>query len=71
MVRDLIDVVEFLAGGLEDDLQSFDFAEPSLTGAKEFAAIRSYVATAAKHGITMFDALNRLTNQHPWHPATT
>ena len=43
----------------------------TMKGAKEFAAIRSYTATAAKHGITMFDALNRLTNQDPWHPATT
>ena len=29
MVGDLIDVVEFLSGGLEADLQSFEFAEPS------------------------------------------
>lgn len=43
----------------------------TMKGAKDFAAIRSYTATAAKHGITMFDALNRLTSQEPWHPATT
>jgi len=43
----------------------------TMKGAKEFAAIRSYIATAAKHGITMFDALNRLTSQDPWYPATT
>ena len=30
MVGDLIDLVEFLAGALEADLQSVDFAEPSL-----------------------------------------
>jgi transposase/BMFP domain-containing protein YqiC len=43
----------------------------TMKGAKEFAAIRSYTATAAKHGITMFDALNRLTSHNPWYPATT
>lgn len=43
----------------------------TMKGAKDFAAIRSYIATAAKHGITMFDALNRLTSQVPWYPATT
>ena len=30
MAGDLIDLVEFLAGALEADLQSVDFAEPSL-----------------------------------------
>ena len=30
-----------------------------------FAGIRSYTATAAKHGLTMFDALTRLTKR-PW-----
>ena len=43
----------------------------TMTGARDFATIRSYTATAAKHGITMFDALNRLTSQDPWYPATT
>jgi transposase len=43
----------------------------TMKGAKEFAAIRSYTATTAKHDITMLDALNRLTNHDPWHPATT
>ena len=43
----------------------------TLKGAKDFAAIRSYTATAAKHGITMFDALKHLTSQDPWYPATT
>jgi len=43
----------------------------TMTGARDFATIRSYTATAAKHGITMFDALNRLTSQEPWYPATT
>lgn len=43
----------------------------TMKGAKEFAAIRSYTATAAKQGITMFDALNRLANQDPWCPAAT
>ena len=36
-----------------------------MKGAKDSAAIRSYTATVAKHGITMFDALNRPTSEHP------
>ena len=35
-----------------------------MKGAKEFATIRFYTATAAKHDITMFDALNRFTNRN-------
>lgn len=42
----------------------------TLTGAEQFCAIRSYLATTAKHGIGLLDALTRLTNQHPWLPAT-
>jgi transposase len=40
-------------------------------GAQDFAAIRSYAATAHKHGITMLDALTRLTSGNTWYPATT
>ena len=29
----------------------------TLTGARQFCAIRSYLSTAAKHGLTFFDAL--------------
>ena len=36
----------------------------TMKGAKEFATIRFYTATAAKHDITMFDALNRFTNRN-------
>jgi transposase len=43
----------------------------TLTGGKDFAALRSYTATAHKHGLTMLDALTRLTSQNPWQPATT
>jgi transposase len=43
----------------------------TLTGAKQFCAIRSYLSTAAKHGMHFFDALVMLTNGHPWTPATT
>ena len=41
----------------------------TLTGAKQFCAIRSYLSTAAKHGMHSFDALVMLTNGHPWIPA--
>jgi transposase len=42
----------------------------TLTGAEQFCAIRAYLATTAKHGIGMLDALTRLTNRHPWLPST-
>jgi transposase len=41
----------------------------TLTGAEQFCAIRSYLATTAKHGIDLLDALARLTNQRPWLPS--
>jgi transposase len=42
----------------------------SLTGAKQFCAIRSYLSTAAKHGRHFFDALVMLAEGRPWLPAT-
>jgi transposase len=42
----------------------------TLTGARQFCAIRSYLATAAKHGVHFFDALVKLTQGHPWMPST-
>jgi transposase len=41
------------------------------TGARQFCAIRSYLSTAAKHGLSFFDALVMLTENQPWMPATT
>jgi transposase len=41
----------------------------TLTGARQFCAIRSYLSTAAKHGISFFDALVMLTKGEPWMPA--
>lgn len=41
-----------------------------LTGAEQFAAIRSYIATAARHGQNMLDVLIQAANGHPWIPAT-
>ncbi|WP_268258221.1 IS66 family transposase [Parafrankia elaeagni] len=43
----------------------------TLTGARQFCAIRSYLSTATKHGISQFDALRRLAEGRPWMPATT
>ncbi len=43
----------------------------TLTGAQHFAALRSYLATTAKHGIDGLDALTQLTTGNPWHPQTT
>jgi transposase len=43
----------------------------TLTGARAFTTIRSYLATAAKHGIRYIDALTQLAERRPWLPATT
>lgn len=43
----------------------------TLTGARQFCAIRSYLSTAAKHGKHFFEVLVMLTAGHPWMPATT
>jgi transposase len=40
----------------------------TLTGARQFCAIRSYLSTAAKHGINFFEALVMLTEGQPWTP---
>jgi transposase len=42
----------------------------TLTGAEHFAAIRSYTATATRHGLGMLDALIQATTGNPWIPAT-
>ena len=38
----------------------------TVTGAEQFCSIRSYLATAAKHGINFFDALITLAQGRPW-----
>ena len=43
----------------------------SMAGAEAFCAIRSYLSTAAKHGIGMLDALTRAASRTPWLPGTT
>jgi hypothetical protein len=40
----------------------------TMTGARQFCAIRGYRSTAAKHGLTFFDALVMLTQDRPWVP---
>jgi transposase len=42
----------------------------TLNGARHFCAIRSYLSTAAKHGLDFYDALVMLTEGRPWMPAT-
>jgi transposase len=42
----------------------------TLTGAEEFAAIRSYTATAVRQGQNMLDVLIHAADHHPWAPAT-
>ena len=41
----------------------------SLTGARQFCAIRSYLSAAAKHGLRFFDVLVMLTENRPWIPS--
>src|SRR4051794_4830909 len=43
----------------------------TLAGAQDYAAMRSYLATAAKHGRRPFDVLTELTSGNVWIPATT
>ena len=40
----------------------------SMSGAEVFCAIRSYLATAARHGIGALDALTRAAQGNPWIP---
>jgi transposase len=42
----------------------------TLSGAEEFAAIRSYTATAARQGQNMLDVLIQAADNRPWIPAT-
>jgi transposase len=41
----------------------------SLTGARQFCTIRSYLSTAAKHGKHFLEVLIMLAEGHPWMPA--
>ena len=41
----------------------------TLTGAEHFCHLRSYLATATKHGINLYEALIQLTSGRPWIPA--
>jgi transposase len=43
----------------------------TLAGARDFTAIRSYLATAVKHGVRFIDALTMLAMHRPWLPALT
>lgn len=42
----------------------------TLAGAQQFCAIRSYLATARKHGVHFFHALVELAQGSPWLPGT-
>jgi transposase len=42
----------------------------TLSGAEEFAATRSYTATAVRHGQNMLDVLVQAADAHPWIPTT-
>src|SRR5215211_1987893 len=43
----------------------------TLAGAQDFAAMRSYLSTAAKHGRRPLDVLTELTSGNVWIPETT
>jgi hypothetical protein len=49
--------------------QKISGAMRTLTGAQHFCHLRSYLATAGKHGINLLDALVQLTSGRPWIPA--
>jgi transposase len=42
----------------------------SMTGAEEFCAIRSYLATTARYGIGALEAITRAFQGRPWIPET-
>jgi hypothetical protein len=42
----------------------------TLSGAAQLVTIRSYLATAAKHGIALLHALTQPTKGQPWLPET-
>jgi hypothetical protein len=42
----------------------------SMAGAEQFCAIRSYLATASRHGISALDALTSAFQGRPWIPET-
>ena len=48
--------------------QKISGAMRTLTGAEHFCHLRSYLATAAKHGINLLDALVQLASGRPWIP---
>jgi transposase len=43
----------------------------SMAGAEEFCALRSYLATAARHGTGALDALTTAFQGQPWIPGTS
>jgi transposase len=43
----------------------------SMSGAEAFCTIRSYFATAARHGIGALNALTRAAQADPWTPEPT
>ncbi|MCL6732142.1 hypothetical protein M8J73_05955 [Streptomyces neyagawaensis] len=43
----------------------------TLQGAQDFAAIRTYLATAARQDQPMLDVLVQAVRGSPWMPATT
>ena len=49
--------------------QKISGAMRTLTGAEHFCHLRSYLATATKHGINQLDALVQLASGRPWIPA--
>lgn len=51
--------------------QKVSGCQRTLTGAQQFCAIRSYLATARKNATTFFNALVQLAEGDPWLPETT
>ena len=50
--------------------QKISGTQRTTTGAENFAAIRSYLQTAAKQGVSALHALTALARREPWLPAT-
>jgi transposase len=58
-------------GSLRERPQKVSGCLRTLAGAGQFCAIRSYLSTAAKHGLPFISALVMLPAGRPWMPAAT
>ena len=69
LAAEVADLRARLRGDVAELLEAAVVGRAGKAGAEVFCAIRSYLSTAAKHGIGMLDALTRAASREPWIPA--